>query len=119
MHREKPPLYNMEFVIIGKTEKSKDDIKKIIQKMGGKLGTKIHDKIAAIISNEKEVERCGQRMSEAKDLGIQVVPEQFLDDVKSGNTISLIISQSLCDWGTNVGLFDVLKFKFGIYLFEI
>lgn len=101
----------MEFVIVGKTEKSKDEIKKIIQKMGGKLGTKIHDKIAAIISTESEVERLGNRMQEAKDLGIQVVPEQFLDDAKLGNAISFIISQSLCDWGTDVCFFS-LHFKF-------
>lgn len=92
----------MEFVIIGKTEKPKDEIKKIIQKMGGKLGSsKIHDKVAAIISNESEIERMGSRMSEAKELGIQVVPESFLDDVKDGNAVSFIISQSLCDWGTD------------------
>lgn len=102
MHREKPPLYNMEFVIVGKTEKSKDDIKKIIQKMGGKLGTKIHDKVAAIISNEAEVELMSHRMQEAKEFGIQIVPEHFLDDVKAGNAVSFIISESLCDWGTDV-----------------
>lgn len=104
MKREKPPLYNMEFVIIGKTEKSKDDIKKIIQKMGGKLGTKIHEKIAAIISTEEEVTRLGHRMREAKEFGIQVVPEHFLDDAKAGNAVSFIISQTLCDWGTDVSL---------------
>lgn len=101
VHREKPPLYNMEFVIIGKTDKSKDEIKKMIQKMGGKLGTKIHDKVAAIISNESEVERMGQRMEDAKDLGIHVVPEHFLDDVKDGNAVSYIISSVICDWGTD------------------
>lgn len=100
--REKPPLYNMEFVIIGKTDKSKDDIKHIIQKMGGKLGTKIHEKVAAIISTENEVMRMGNRMAEAKELGIQVVPEDFLDDAKNGAAISYIISKSLCDWGTDV-----------------
>lgn len=94
-------MYSMEFVIVGKTKKSKDDIKNIIQKMGGKLGSKIHDKVAAIISNEAEVERMGGRMNEAKELGIQVVPEHFLDDVKDGNAVSFIISQSLCDWGTD------------------
>lgn len=101
VHRAKPPLYNMEFVIIGKTEKSKDDIKKTIQRMGGKLGSKIHDKVAAVISNEAEVERMGSRMGDARDLGIQVVPEHFLDDAKDGNAVSYIVSQSLCDWGTD------------------
>lgn len=100
--REKPPLYNLEFVIIGKTEKSKDDIKKTIQKMGGKLGTKIHEKLAAIISNPEEVERLGSRMREAKDFGIQVVTEEFLEEVKSGQAISYITSKSICDWGTDV-----------------
>lgn len=95
----------MEFVIIGKTEKPKDEIKKIIQRMGGKLTTKIHEKIAAIISTEAEVERCGHRMIQARDFGLQVVPESFLDDVKAGNAISFIISQSLCDWGTDVRLY--------------
>lgn len=92
----------MEFVIVGKTEKSKDDIKKMIQKMGGKLGTKIHETVAAIISTEAEVERMGHRMKEAKEHGIHVVPEHFLDDVKGGSAISFIISESLCDWGTDV-----------------
>lgn len=92
----------MEFVIIGKTKKSKDEIKKIIQKMGGKLNTKIHEKVAAIISTEEEVERLGSRMNEAKELGIQVIPETFLDDAKGGNAVSFIMSQSLCDWGTDV-----------------
>lgn len=92
----------MEFVTIGKTEKSKDDIKKMIQKMGGKLGSKIHDKVTAIISTEAEVIRMGHRMSEAKEFGIQVVPEHFLNDAKAGNAVSFIISESLCDWGTDV-----------------
>lgn len=102
IERKKPPLYNMEFVIVGKTEKSKDDIKKVIQRMGGKLGTKIHEKVAAIISTESEVKRFGHRMQEAKDFGIQVIPEDFLDDVKEGGAISYITSKSLCDWGTDV-----------------
>lgn len=106
--REKPPLYNLEFVIIGKTEQSKDDIKTAIQRMGGKLGTKIHDKLAAIISTEDEVKRMGSRMTEAKELQIQVVPEHFLDTVKGGYDLSLIMSMSICDWGS-----DVRKLIFG------
>lgn len=82
--------------------------------MGGKLGTKIHEKIAAIISNEAEVERLGQRMREAKEFGIQVVPEHFLDDAKAGNAISFIRSESLCDWGTDVITKLTLTFHFGL-----
>jgi len=41
----------MEFVILGKTTRPKDEIKKEIQKLGGKVVTNIHDKLAAVISN--------------------------------------------------------------------
>lgn len=93
----------MEFVIVGKTEQSKDDIKKVIQRMGGKLGTKLHENVAAIISTEDEVKRMGSKMREAKNFGIQVIPEDFLEDVKkNGGAISYITSKSLCDWGTDV-----------------
>lgn len=102
--REKPPLYNMEFVIIGKLERSKDDIKLSIQRMGGKLGTKIHENLAAVISTEDEVKKMSARMAEVKNFGIQVVPEDFLEAVKSGGAISYITSKSICDWGTDVSL---------------
>lgn len=92
----------MQFVIVGPTEKSKDEIKKIIQRMGGKLGTSINGNVTAIISTEAEVKKMGHRMKDAKDLGIQVVPEDFLDDAKKGGAVSYIISKSLCDWGTDV-----------------
>lgn len=93
----------MEFVIVGKTEQLKDDIKKVIQRMGGKLGTKLHENVAAVISTEDEVKRMGSKMREAKNFGIQVIPEDFLDDVKkNGGAVSYITSKSLCDWGTDV-----------------
>ena len=45
--RERPPLYCMEFVILGETKKDKEGIKKMINKMGGKVVTKLHDRAAA------------------------------------------------------------------------
>lgn len=99
----------MEFVIIGNTKKPINEIRKTIQKMGGKLGKKVHNKVAAIISTEEDIEHMGIRMQEAKELGIQVVPEHFVDDVKTdGNAVSLIISESLCDWGTDVNSMPIL-----------
>lgn len=104
--REKPPLYNMEFVILGKLKQSKDEIKSIIQRMGGKLGTKIHEKLAAVISTEEEVEKMSSKMKEAQGMGIHVVPEDFLEAVKGGGAISFIISKTICDWGTDVCLLN-------------
>uniref|UniRef100_A0A182VQR6 Poly [ADP-ribose] polymerase n=1 Tax=Anopheles minimus TaxID=112268 RepID=A0A182VQR6_9DIPT len=99
--REKPPLYNLEFVVLGKTATPKDQLKLRIQKMGGKLVTKIASHTAAIISTPEEVERLNSRMREAKELQIQVVPEEFLDDAQGGGALSFITSRAICDWGSD------------------
>ncbi|XP_035898019.1 poly [ADP-ribose] polymerase [Anopheles stephensi] len=99
--REKPPLYNMEFVILGTTATPKDQLKLKIQKLGGKVVTKIASHTAAIISTPEEVERLSSRMREAKELQIQVVPEEFLDDVQGGGALSFITSRAICDWGSD------------------
>jgi NAD-dependent DNA ligase len=50
VERARPPLKNMEFLILGKTTRPKDELKKDIKKLGGKVVTNIHDKLAAVIS---------------------------------------------------------------------
>lgn len=102
VEREKPPLYNLEFAIIGDTKGDKEEIKKLILKLGGKVTTKLHEKLAAVISTEAEVEKLNKRMETVKDLGIQVVPEDYLTSVKSGGAIDDISTKAICDWGTDV-----------------
>lgn len=92
----------MEFGLIGKFDRSRDEIKSTIEKLGGKLVSSVHEKMAAVISNESEVEKMNEKMQKAKSYGIQVVSLKFLDDVKTGNAIKYIKTQSLCDWGTDV-----------------
>ncbi|KFB53219.1 AGAP003230-PA-like protein [Anopheles sinensis] len=99
--REKPPLYDLEFVILGKTPTPKDQLKLKIQKLGGKVVTKIASHTAAIISTPEEVEKMGARMLEAKEMQIQVVPEEFIECAQAGNALSFITSQSICDWGSD------------------
>lgn len=104
VERQKPPLYLMEIVILGKLSFTRSVAKPLIEKMGGKLVTKIHEKTAVIISNEMEVVKMNARMQLAKDFGIQVVPEQFLDEIKDGGAIEYIIKSSISDWGSDVRL---------------
>lgn len=91
-----------------------EDIKKSIQRMGGRLGTKIHDKVAAIISTEAKVKKMDNRMQKAKELGIQVVPEEFLKNFCREDAIGSIIGMSLCEWGNDVRSmqmsFDIREF---------
>uniref|UniRef100_A0A8D8FQY9 Poly [ADP-ribose] polymerase n=1 Tax=Culex pipiens TaxID=7175 RepID=A0A8D8FQY9_CULPI len=41
------------------------------------------------------------RMQEAKDMQIQVVPEDYFENAKAGGEISYITSNSICDWVSN------------------
>lgn len=92
----------MEFFIIGKTATSRSELKDAIQKLGGKLSTKLHDKLAAIISNAKEVERMNEKMTEAKSMGIQVITDGFVDELDKSGAIEYIKTKSICDWGNDV-----------------
>lgn len=94
----------MEFVLVGDFVKPRGYIERLIKRSGGKVGTDIHNRLAAIISTEKEVRRMGDQMKEARDLLIQVVSEDFLNDIYKPNAdpILYILSNSICEWGGNV-----------------
>lgn len=94
----------MEFLVIGKTELSKDDLKSKLQSLGGKLTSKMHKNLAAVISTAKEVERLSSKMQTAMDMGIQVMTEDFLEKVATGGAIEYIKTNSICDWGTDVSI---------------
>ncbi|XP_072383200.1 poly [ADP-ribose] polymerase-like [Diabrotica undecimpunctata] len=103
VNKEPPALYDMLFVIVGKPPKGKDEIKKQILSMGGKLITKIDEKVAAIISTTQEVEKMNMRMQQAEKFDIHVVPDDFLDEAKNnvGKIADLIIEKSICEWGSD------------------
>ncbi|XP_018568768.1 poly [ADP-ribose] polymerase [Anoplophora glabripennis] len=101
--RALPSLYDMEFVIVGHPSKSKDEIKKLVTSMGGKVTTKIKESVMAVISTAEEVEKMGARMLEVERCQIHVVPDDFLDEAKdnAGKIPDLIIKKSLCNWGAD------------------
>ncbi|KAL7019197.1 hypothetical protein ACKWTF_011043 [Chironomus riparius] len=102
--REKEPLYGFHIVILGDTKKPKDELKKIITKLGGKVVTKLQERIAVVISNPEEVEKMNSRMREVKSYDIQVVPETFLKAVEKGTrneSMEKIKSMSICEWGSD------------------
>ncbi|EDS36338.1 poly [Culex quinquefasciatus] len=57
-----PPPYNLQFVMLGKTETPKDQLKGKILKLGAKVASKITNTIAVIISTPAKVEKMGSRM---------------------------------------------------------
>lgn len=104
VQRALPALYEMQFVILGKLTRGKDQAKKQIQQLGGKLETKLSDTILAVISTKNEVEKLNDRMEQAQDLKIHVVSEDFIDEAKdnAGKITDLILKKSICDWGSDV-----------------
>ncbi|XP_067616114.1 poly [ADP-ribose] polymerase isoform X1 [Eurosta solidaginis] len=103
VNREKPALYNLKFAYIGPKCNEKD-IKMQVNKLGGEVSSYITEQTAAVFSTFDEVERMGKRMKKAKELGIHVVPMDYIEFVKKMplNAINYINSTSLCNWGTNL-----------------
>lgn len=100
INRPAPPFSNLEFVIQGKLETDKNELKNKIVKNGGKVGTKVHSKTFAVISTEAEVERMGSRIEQAKDEDIHVVSEDFVQAVLDGETaLSAIKKKCISSWG--------------------
>lgn len=101
--RERPPLYNWKFALIGIKDPD-GTLKRKVADLGGVFQSSIDEKTTVVIATEKDVERMSQRMEKAKELGIHVVPVKFLDIVKEDptNATTLINTKSICDWGTNI-----------------
>lgn len=96
----------MVFVLVGRHKQSTAIIKRLIKKLGGKVGTEIHDRVAAVISTVDEVQKMGKQMLEARKHNIQVVTEEFLDDIQNpgADPILYIISKSISDWAGDVSV---------------
>lgn len=104
MKREKPPLYNMEFVILGYTKDDKEDLKKKITKLGGKVVTKISRSNMAVIARESDVENMGSRMEQVRVEDVHVVSKDFVDEAKdnAGKIPDLVLKKNICTWGSDV-----------------
>ncbi|KAH8362007.1 hypothetical protein KR084_000200 [Drosophila pseudotakahashii] len=100
--RKKPPLYNLQFSIIGLKDQQKD-LKKRIEQFGGKYESKISANTIAIISSDSEIKKKSFRMQSAQELGIHIVPIEYLDFVEADaeGAINYISSTSICNWGTD------------------
>lgn len=102
--RQREPLYGMHVLTLGTLSTPKDELKSTITRLGGKLVTKLHEKIAVVISNGDEVEKMNKRMQEVESFNIQVVDVSFLKSIEKGSpteTIEKIKSMSICKWGSD------------------
>ncbi|XP_032677618.1 poly [ADP-ribose] polymerase [Odontomachus brunneus] len=98
------PLKNMQFVILGRIEKDKEELKREILLLGGTVGTKIHKDLTAIISTSKEVEKMSKRMEDVQSLDIQVITEDFVEEAKEYTEapIMLLKKKTISSWGGDI-----------------
>ncbi|KAG5315729.1 PARP polymerase, partial [Acromyrmex insinuator] len=98
------PLKNMQFVILGRTQKDKEELKKEILLLGGTVVTKIHQDLAAVISNQNEVDKMNKRMEDVKLHDIQVITEDFIEEAKeyTDSPIMLLKKKTISSWGGDI-----------------
>lgn len=74
--------------------------------MGGRIVPKIYSKLAAVIARaDFDSNTQASEIREAFMHRIQVIPEEFLDEVIDNDAIELIVKKSLCSWGRDVRLY--------------
>ena len=101
---DKPkPLKLLDFVITGKTTKSKDELMKEIILLGGNVKSKVAEDTAAVIATPADVEKMVKRIQEAQELDIHVVSEDFVEEAKgfTDAPIMLIKKKSIAPWGSD------------------
>ncbi|CAH0546205.1 unnamed protein product [Brassicogethes aeneus] len=103
VQREKPPLYEMEFVLINFGSNHKAELKDKIVKMGGKVVTKIQKSVMAVIASQETVDKMGSRIQEAESAQVHVVDESLVHEAPDnvGKIPDLVIKKSICNWGSD------------------
>lgn len=101
----------MEIVVFGETKKPRMEIEKIIQKMGGTVRYTVDETVTVIISSTKYINMVDKHIKKAKEFGIQIVSEDFLDEVQNKDAVALMVEKNLCSWGI-----DVSKLQIDSYL---
>jgi hypothetical protein len=88
-------------VIVGKTTKSKDDLKREILLMGGNVKLEVSESTAAVVSTVAEVEKLSRKIEEAKNYDIHVVSEDFVEEAKEFTDTPIILfkKKSIAPWG--------------------
>ncbi|KAM4693883.1 poly [ADP-ribose] polymerase 1 [Discoglossus pictus] len=96
------PLTNMKILTLGKLSKNKDELKTLIEEMGGKT-TGSANKATLCISTQKELDKMSKKMEDVKAANVRVVIEDFLNELQSGKSIQDLLAQhGISTWGAEI-----------------
>ncbi|XP_063775031.1 poly [ADP-ribose] polymerase 1 [Pseudophryne corroboree] len=99
---EGKPLTNMVVLVVGKLSKNKDEVKSLIEELGGK-STGSANKATVCVSTQKEVDKMGKKMEDLQAANVQVVSEDFLKEIQSGKSIRDLLTQyRISTWGAEI-----------------
>ncbi|XP_055492366.1 poly [ADP-ribose] polymerase 1 [Leucoraja erinacea] len=97
-----PPLTNLKVLLVGKLSKNKEELKSLVEEMGGKTTTSAN-KAQLCVSSQKEVDKMSKKMEEVKAASVRVVSEDFLLDLRSGKGLpDLLSAHAISPWGAEV-----------------
>jgi len=99
-----PALKGMSFYLDSDLERPKVEIKDVIEKLGGRITSRISDKVAAVLSSKRKIDGLDSTMEKAEAKGIQVVPLDILDEFQAdpSNAVFLIAKKNIAPWGTDI-----------------
>ncbi|XP_018423552.1 PREDICTED: poly [ADP-ribose] polymerase 1 [Nanorana parkeri] len=96
------PLTNMTVMTIGKLSKNKDEVKAMVEELGGKTTGSV-SKTTVCVSTQKEVEKMSKKMEDLKAANIRVVSEDFLNELQSGKSLQDLLTQhGISAWGAEI-----------------
>uniref|UniRef100_UPI00398EF7A6 poly [ADP-ribose] polymerase 1 n=1 Tax=Pristiophorus japonicus TaxID=55135 RepID=UPI00398EF7A6 len=96
------PLTNMKVLLVGKLSKNKEELKSMVEGLGGKV-TSSASKAKLCISSQKELDKMTKKMEEVKEANVRVASEDILVDLKSGKGLRELLSvHGISPWGAEV-----------------
>ncbi|XP_067841290.1 poly [ADP-ribose] polymerase 1 [Heptranchias perlo] len=96
------PLSNMKILLLGRLSKTKDELKTLVEELGGKI-TGTANKAKLCISSKKEVDKMTKKMVEVKEANVRVVGEDLLTNLQSGKGLrELLSTHGISPWGADI-----------------
>ncbi|EFX75651.1 hypothetical protein DAPPUDRAFT_55885 [Daphnia pulex] len=96
-----PTLEGLKFIVDSKLEKSKEKVEAEIKKLLGSVGSRVTEKIAAVISTKDNLKEKDSKLKKASELGIHVVDLSFFDAIKAStgeSASSIITKKNIAPW---------------------
>ncbi|XP_061405854.1 poly [ADP-ribose] polymerase 1 [Lethenteron reissneri] len=94
-------LVGKALCLVGKLQKSRDDIKALVEKLGGKMTSTV-SKADFCISTKKEVEKMSKKIAEAQTYNVCVVAEDLLAEDSGRPLAELVSAHRLSTWGASI-----------------